>query len=429
MSTHSTIDVQISLESPLLLGGRKLSGQCLESLDYIPGRVIRGALATSLLESRAHEPVPCRDGCDFCDLLLKSGAAIFRNAYPCGKESTGSTPARMTQVRCKTRDDHPSFDTLTNRMVASLKGTLYEPRCPTCSDRVERRGGYLTDNGKKNPAHARMETVRVGIDRGRRTAAEEFLYSLSVHSEFDEDQEKTQFRGTIRCPSRLARDVARILEERLHRLGGATSRGLGAVSVMAKVQDKKNQDLVAQRVKRWNAHLASALQAEGRKAILPVAPHLARLATESTPDRLRGGKAGYFVIDLLSDAVFAEYTRVGDSLVSTGRQDFVLGVEALARQTGCSAPAQLVTSFASPTYRAGWNATWGLPRPVDLLSVAGGVFVYWTDDLPAWVTSIEKLEEIGAGERVEEGLGHVEICSTIHLENRIHDTEKGAPRK
>ena len=73
------INLEITAHSPLAIGQRKPGGSVSEALDYIPGTMIRGAIAKELLRHATSEPTA---GDDFHKLFLDETAAVFCNAYP-----------------------------------------------------------------------------------------------------------------------------------------------------------------------------------------------------------------------------------------------------------------------------------------------------------------------------------------------------------
>jgi CRISPR-associated protein Csx10 len=83
-------------------------------------------------------------------------------------------------------------------------------------------------------------------------------------------------------------------------------------------------------------------------------------------------------------------------------------------------PLKLVRSYASYTYRAGWNAPWGFPKDVAVTTLAGSVFVFRTPATYArdWVQKLAGVELQGVGLRLAEGFGRVCICDEFHLIRR-----------
>jgi CRISPR-associated protein Csx10 len=70
------IELKITAQSPLAIGQKKF-GSIYEARDFIPGSVIRGAIASFLVDPETEEQSE-----DFNNLFLADKAAIFCHAYP-----------------------------------------------------------------------------------------------------------------------------------------------------------------------------------------------------------------------------------------------------------------------------------------------------------------------------------------------------------
>ena len=167
--TFTELSIKVTLESPIITGGRKPSGQAAETVQYIRGGLIRGAVAKALLADLENsEPDD-----DFKQLFLNDGAGIFRNCYP------GVNVLPATAIGCKDyagflaaddpdrKEKHGIFDTLFQRLVAEEASLLYHPNCPNCNDddddgRVEAKSGFYTKSNdvykQKNTQHTITHT-------------------------------------------------------------------------------------------------------------------------------------------------------------------------------------------------------------------------------------------------------------------------------
>jgi CRISPR-associated Csx10 family RAMP protein len=78
-----SIRLEIKALSPLAIGRQKPGGSVSEAEDYIPGSVIRGAIAAQILQLSGHQSTNlAENGGDFQALFLSDTPAIFQNAYP-----------------------------------------------------------------------------------------------------------------------------------------------------------------------------------------------------------------------------------------------------------------------------------------------------------------------------------------------------------
>ncbi|MBM3237486.1 hypothetical protein FJZ31_14445 [Candidatus Poribacteria bacterium] len=225
----SQLQIVVTLHSPLAVGGRKPAGRIVEIIPYIPGGLLRGAVAKELLELGAHDDNCNENECDFCTLFLSNEQAIFHNCYPfsgLSRRCRGDTEATnlldnrtlvlpATAVSCEDNsgfleydknghpmvddfnDSHGVFDTLINRLIAEEQlnenndlPLLYAPNCPVCGGCVEPFQGFysavpswegLGVGGKYKSENIGTRILsRIPINRSRKVAEEDLLYHLSV---------------------------------------------------------------------------------------------------------------------------------------------------------------------------------------------------------------------------------------------------------
>src|SRR5581483_9312878 len=353
-SSYSHLAVTITLESPLALGERKPGGQAVAPLDYLPGGRLRGALAELLLDEgpgpEHSGPGPAGATGDlFARLFAGDRPAIFRDALP-GASRVVSELLPATAVSCKRHAGfrsapgrgvrHGVFDTLLDRaFLETLKpaGLLYRPRCAQrdCPEWAERFAGYygvraagITRSFFTVDVPRRL-LARVALDRRRRVAADELLYTVPVLSEGtpnEEDEETsrpTVLHGAVLIPNGVS--VAPVAEAlaRVDHLGGGGSRGLGAVRIETAPAREPDMSLAA-RLERFRGAVARRREQYARLAPLSVAS-------------LEGA---YFSIDLRSDALLR---RRG------WQPTTVLDADLLRAATGVDDPSlALVRAYAEP---------------------------------------------------------------------------------
>ena len=389
--------IEITLKSPLITGGRKPTGQAVEAVQYIRGGLIRGAVAKAWLVNTEHgEP-----DADFRELFLSESAGIFRNCYP------GARVLPATATGCKdfagfiatnVPEKHDIFDTLLERLVAEQTDWLYQPNCPICGGRVEAQSGFYEQPHElctKRTLNTRLLT-RVAINRHRKVAEDELLYHLTAVDPLSEDGQEVCLHSSARVPSTLANKTADTLEKKVQWLGGGSSRGLGRVCV--RVTKSEVSDSMKQRIENFNAALQEVWETYSHLPTVKIG------AFEGT----------YFSIALQSDAILTADDGWQRSMVLTAPM--------LQEITDCDTAVTLIRSFASYDYVGGWNAAWGLPKETDLATRMGSVFVFHTSDIDSWIPALKTLENMGVGNRREEGFGQILICDPFHL--RMRDTVK-----
>src|SRR4028118_1000409 len=231
------IELEIKALSALAIARQKAGGSIGEAVDYIPGTVIRGAVAAQILDlSNGRSTDLTENGGDFQALFLSENPAIFQNAYPAlivdgdivsqdTLEDYGVIPATALSSKnkpgFKEEEDDPEkngvFDTLIDRFCAEGYGYPYDPNCPKDGGRVDPAGinFYCKFNKKYHSLSANKRLLtRVGINRRRATSEEEILYSLEV---LNESQEKKQnpvyYRGAILLEEDLAESLRDFIQQ------------------------------------------------------------------------------------------------------------------------------------------------------------------------------------------------------------------------
>jgi CRISPR-associated protein Csx10 len=415
------LKVIIRARAPLVFSERRPGGQFRPSELYVPGSVVRGALAQRLLDAGVE------DGEDF-RTLFHGDAPLFRNAYPAAFHLAGegvtllpSRPLPATAYACKTRggfEDEPSeyaggshgvFDGLVDRLCCETLGMVvpYVPRCNHPDhggkgERVETRSGFYTLTPQGKPREVRVGlrlTTRVAVNRRRKVAEDGMLYSPLVISETTkvkhangEVQFDTSFQGSIVADGACREVVERHLRQLTH-IGSGASRGFGLVDVEAEVA---HEDDPVSRVRKFNDLVAR------RWALWERVGAVSGSAPAHSPTR-----GTFFAVMLVSDAV----------LLEEGWSPTVRLVPEMLGKAGRN--AKLLRCYTSADYRGGWNTAWRLPKDTELTARMGSVYVYHTTDgldEAEWCDSLRALEESGVGERRREGFGQVRVCDEFHGE-------------
>ncbi|HRJ40283.1 MAG: CRISPR-associated RAMP protein Csx10 [Caldilineaceae bacterium] len=416
---------EIVAEAPLAINERKPGGsQFQEGLGYIPGRVVRGALATQVLrgcKDPAHEhnhqecpqPALCRG--------LFGEEILFGDAHPLVQKREGPFVLPATAMSCKDNSGfrskgHGVFDTLIDRACWELlqpAAMQYASRCPVCGGRTKGFSGVyshcqIEEDGRQIDYYfsedvSRELLTRVAINRRRGVAEDELLYAINTLSQFvvverdDPYQQKSFDPARYVGSMRLADDSLETLIEtelkRVTRMGGGSSRGLGRVGIH--VIHAPVKPALEERLGCFNATLAERQQL------------MIRWRGDETPLPL----PQYFAVTLQSDAI----------LSADGWQpDMRLNEAMLWRACGETgqppADLRLVRCYTISLTRGGFQAAWGLPKVTELAVQAGAVFLYQMEKAADWTTRLERLEEQGVGSRRAEGFGRVLVCDPFHYE-------------
>lgn len=411
------INLEIKALSPLAIGKQKPGSSIIETERYIPGSVIRGAVAAHILKFAA---TSISEGDDFQRLFLGENPAIFQNAYPAIVEgekqiriqpevrvipntalSSKNKPGFKSKksnhgVFDTLKGNHGVFDTLIDRLCAEYYDHPYDPNCPVDGARVDTFTGFYSQINDKYYSHSATTRLltRVGINRRRATSEDQVLYSIEVLNESQDHKKKpVVFIGAILVVDELAEALQNFIHryQQYIRLGGATSRGLGRVEIKASIVEIKPK--VTNQIQQFNDKLRKRWD---------------EWKIFGTPLEDLPGNRTYFTIDLQSDAIFSE----------SWRRTTVISEEMLQQFTGVRDSSLLLhAAYSSYDYLSGWNSAWGLMKDVELITNKGAVYLFSFDVAKEqeWFDALDKLELNGVGERTAEGFGQVRVCDNFHL--------------
>lgn len=419
-------------KSGINIGEKKPYGHFLETLDYIPGSVIRGAFAKMIKQE---------DENLFNTLFENNNEISFTDLYSEPKiPKTGlSIPIPMTAVSCKyesgfcteydedgKKEDTPPhgvFDTLIHQLIFNQFGDkisiAFQPRCPKCGERVEPFSGYcgLIDASKKRDHSdckiaknedyteysavcakgecprsykktkiTTQRTTKVAISRRREVSQDQMLYSVESIAK------EESFSGlVIVSDENLANDVKCYLRHDSMRLGGGISRGFGQIKIQ--VNDYSSKDSVED--------IESRITSLNNK-ITETAQFYSHFANGSLS--LNGG---YFAIDLISDAIVLD-----DFLKSS----FKISGDYLKKMLGVNCNIKLVGRYYQMIEHSGWSWAWKLPKGKDQAIQRGSVFLCQCEDINSLYKPLFDLQETGIGQKREVGYGRIMVCNPFHEE-------------
>ncbi|MTJ07802.1 CRISPR-associated RAMP protein Csx10 [Anabaena sp. UHCC 0204] len=411
------IELQIKALSPLAISRQKPGGSISECEDYIPGSVIRGAIAGEILKQSGQQFSDLSEnGGDFQALFLGDEPAIFKNAYPNIRKiekddfkqeeevkilpttalSSKTNPGFKTGKNCNGYNCNGVFDTLFDRLCADCYGYAYEPNCPVDGGRVDSSGitfySVFNDKYYKLSSQKRLLT-KVGINRRRATSEEEILYSIEVLNESESKGKKPKpvsYISSIIVPDNLSDTLWQFIDKNSlnFRLGGSTSRGLGKIEIHANLAKITNN--IQSKIELFNAKLWERWKKWS----------VFGNSIEYLP------KQTYFTLNLQADAILTEKWQ-RTTVISPAMLQHFVGVD--------DSSLEIHAAYSSYDYRSGWNAAWGLMKDVELVTNKGAVYLFSTAHPEKWYTALANLELTGVGDKTYEGFGQVEVCNEFHL--------------
>jgi len=404
--------IRVETESPLCLARRHTTtGLPVETLPYIPGGALRGAVASAWLRrcgaSSASSP-------EFQSVFTSPGVR-WGSLYPIhpSYKDKDSYPMPLSAQTCKWNsgfrtDDVEEeagdgvWDILLWQAVrtAGKRASDEIERCPTCGAPLDDVDGFYR-HGRDGLASAKTKTrllARTALMETTETAKAAMLFTLEAIEELQE------FAGFIEIPDDapgINRLEQFLLSGQTYRIGSAKTRGLGAIRIADNpmtIDHYLNLDPVDNRL---NAFQEQAIQCG------------------LDNDRF------WFSLTLYSDAIVIDvYGRFRSMIDETALK--------LEERFWCGQPAfpnslRYELAFARTHIISGWNMApgWRLPK-YDVVAISkGSVFLFSVDanDQAQVKLCLQKLEAEGLGDRKQEGFGQVIVSSPFHA-----DPKGGAPQ-
>lgn len=415
------LELIVTALSPLAPGRQKPGGSVSEVENYIAGSVLRGAIASQILQLSGQQSANlAENGGDFQTLFLGENPAIFSNAYPAvtkigDKSTVVNHPIQVlpaTAVSSKTNPGftssggHGVFDTLIDSFCAAAYNQVYDPSDPQAiaqgtNPQVETYSTFYSQVDNQYYSHDASSRflTRVGINRRRATAEEEILYSVQVLNEsFLKDTQTDEwdnfvFRGFVVVDdATLAERLQKFIEKNScnFRIGGSASRGLGKVNI-AVTPGNPPVKSIQTRIEEFNTALKNRW---GLWSVFGQPQH------DFLKDRI------FFTLDLQSDAILSE----------NWQRTTVVSANMLKEFAKVDLSLEMHVAYSSYEYRSGWNSAWGLMKDVELVTNKGSVYLFSTTaaEKDKWYAALDIIEAKGIGDRTCEGFGQVEVCNEFH---------------
>lgn len=389
------------------ISAAKTTDNFMDSLDFIPGSSVRGALAVSFVGA-------CGDNWQDADVrqsFLKT-PTLFSEFYPTdGLES--SRPIPLTARTCKAypgiiskfdpekQVSHGTKDVL---IAATVVKRLREDGVPAVVDNtckycqtpgilppLKPIEGFYTINSEVELSY--RVNSKTGINRSRMTSADGQLYSYKLLDTMLEKEEsaRIKFTGTATALTKELESHLRSLHDQYIFIGGARYRGFGKMKLRVEelsANSDKDKGGWQQSMETFTEAIRSPLMAANMEAVECLS---------------------FFSLTLLSDLILPPKDWK-EQLVA-----IVEGTLKLAAQD-----LKLEKAVAQTSYRGGYSAALGIRKDLFPVIRRGSAFVFScnTSLKPNILKGLPDLLNKGLGARREEGFGKVSFCDFFHIDRR-----------
>lgn len=353
--------INARLSGPLAVTSLRGTGNQFDTVGYLPGATVRGALARAYLDTGAPEDEA------FKRLFLR-GETRFSDLRP------GGGGAMPLSARCCADDvegfEHPLLDIL----LAQAAGEVLPVECPHCGEKLRSPAGFLGERRRVVQCSTRR-VAHVEIDAESLRARGGRFHTGRV---LEAGQDLQGWIHTATAESRTA--LVQLLGDGLDcYMGRGRTRGQGRV-----------------RLEAWGD-----AEADETDSLI-----LARLrATHSRAARY-SGLSGHAVLVLQLDSPAVIFDRWMFSKLVAEPED--LGEE--------FAGYRVAAAFTRAVEVRGWHAAGGLPKRDQPAAGAGSIYLYklaTTDadrEYKKLAPVLARLTASGIGERTGEGFGHVVVA-------------------
>ncbi|GAB4195488.1 MAG: hypothetical protein OHK0013_01690 [Sandaracinaceae bacterium] len=360
----------------LVLGGLRGPTNVRESLELLPGSMLRGALAAAVLASGTSP----EDDVFRRAFVDPSSCLLFSDVLPVGKDAPAGavpTPLPRSLLACRRANekDHLEadrasrkrgvrFDTL---VLSTLQSALLErggfPEqilCPVCKS-------PLRPTRRSDTAVRQRVVTRVGRDVGTGSFMDGLLYS-TVEIEPD-----TRFRGTVARLDAAAQALLARASTQVIRVGGLRSRGLGTVKLSFAVPGSGVR-AVERRLKSF------------RQALQPWMPAVRAAAVPGWPEDVDR------IVPVLARTDIAHPPEASSALLAETLRGRVLA------------------SFQTTSVRSGWDDRAKEPRTLRPVVAAGSAWLLALD-AKVDLDLLARLESEGIGDDRHLGMGRLAFAS------------------
>lgn len=366
-----------------------------ETLTYLPGSSLRGALAAKYIREGGS---PEDD--DFKTLFINQ-PVCFPNLLPADKEGNViSQTLPLTGVSCKRfpgfkhNELHGVCDTLAKKLIDRNSPKYFcELQCQTCGEDMKAISGYWNGDIVKP---IKFDPIifyqrHTGIDRVTGTAAENIFYITQAMADYRLANNAGETENTYECRQVLSGGL--LMDEHQYAIlaplakghlfaGSDRTRGMGELSIIIEPETDRHPN-----IDQWDQSFKSCIKDISKDAL--------------DPGLLSGV---YFSVTMESHAILVDKFLRSNADLDLGFP----GIEAVLKVT----KSQIIR---------GWSDAWGIAKPDDMGIMMGSVYLfrYNGDNLEGLKQFLSRLTTNGIGLRREEGFGRILVCDSFHTSKEV----------
>lgn len=396
--------IELTLKSPTCISQKRGTGNVIETLDFIPGSTIRGALAEHYLQNTG------KDG-DFDELFL-SDKVHYGNCYP---ENASVIP--FTATSCKhwpgfrtdppDAEKHGVLDMLLpiadfelkqkNQQIKNRIDKKFEA-CETCDAVMDKFYGYYKKSSStlfEKIAVSKRLLARTAILDSIETALPGSFYTIEVLNEKKpigkNDFTWQRFSSHLKIDESEFQKLKAKIGNITLRIGIGKSRALGETSIKF--------------IKTGNDGLKKAMSE--------------RFEGLNNQTRLFAPHDYFFSITLHSDVILMD-----DILRYKSAIDIQDLIDIVPIKQSLLNKFQPLRNWISTHQVSGWSNILKLPKEDEIAISKGSVLLFVTkqgqtveaSEQNELISAFEEIENCGIGERKTEGFGRIRICDEFHWE-------------
>jgi len=414
----NTLLVKLTPKEPIRISFTKTSSYFYETLDYIPGSTIRGAIAKYVGDKYGYKDNR------FVQSFLQH-PVIFCNLYPSGRDIRSREMAKPIPLSARTCKAYPGFEvympdecpeekkrhgskdifimSFLTMLISKETGIPlpFKGKCDHCKSSLKNLSGFYITYSSEIKAPPRQVMTRIAINRKLSTTKERTLYSYeTIEPIFNPHTKRSEpliFSGLIKIPEN-SNGLKEILSETKEiKVGGRKNVGFGKAEIQFESFIGDSKDTLQKRLIELNQKIGE-LGNEFTNLLGISPPRLKKRFEKLAKGNLSKAGELYFTITLTSDLILLE-------------SEFKNFIE---KQFG--ATVKLKECFLDTHYVGGWNTAINIRKELYLAVSKGSALMFSipSSEIKNLLDKVSELNQRGIGLQTFEGFGQFSFCDVFH---------------